>query len=43
MERARYEADLAQQRFMKVDPNNRLVADVLEAEWNQKLRVLNEA
>lgn len=43
VERARYEADLAQQRFMKVDPNNRLVADVLEAEWNQKLRALSEA
>jgi DNA invertase Pin-like site-specific DNA recombinase len=43
VERARYEADLAQQRFMKVDPNNRLVADVLEAEWNQKLRVLHES
>ena len=43
VERARYEADLTQQRFMKVDPNNRLVADVLEAEWNQKLRALNEA
>lgn len=43
VERARYEANLAQQRFMKVDPNNRLVANVLEAEWNQKLRALNEA
>jgi hypothetical protein len=43
VERVRYEADLAQQRFMKVDPHNRLVADVLEAEWNQKLRALNEA
>jgi hypothetical protein len=43
VERARYEADLAQQRFMKVDPINRLVADVLEAEWNQKLRGLSEA
>ena len=43
VERARYEADLAQQRFMKVDPNNRLVADVLEAQWNQKLRAVNEA
>jgi DNA invertase Pin-like site-specific DNA recombinase len=43
VERTRYEADLAQQRFMKVDPNNRLVADVLEAEWNQKLRALNES
>src|SRR5206468_5444481 len=25
------------------DPANRLVADTLEAEWNNKLRVLNEA
>ena len=25
---------------MRVDPNNRLVADTLEAQWNEKLRVL---
>ena len=43
VERARYEADLAQRRYLQVDPNNRMVADVLEAEWNQKLRGLNEA
>jgi len=43
VERARYEADLAQRRYMKVDPENRLVADTLEAEWNQKLRELSEA
>jgi DNA invertase Pin-like site-specific DNA recombinase len=43
VERARYEADLAQRRYMKVDPDNRLVADVLEAEWNQKLRALVKA
>jgi DNA invertase Pin-like site-specific DNA recombinase len=43
VERARYEADLAQRRFMHVDPDNRLVADVLEAEWNQKLRDLADA
>src|SRR5439155_4801172 len=42
VERARYEADLAQRRYMKVDPDNRLVADTLEAEWNNKLRALNE-
>jgi hypothetical protein len=42
VERARYEADLAQRRYMHVDPANRLVADALEAEWNGKLRVLNE-
>lgn len=43
IERARYEADLAQRRFLRVDPDNRLVADVLEAEWNTKLRQLAEA
>lgn len=41
--RVRYEADLARQRYMQVDPNNRLVADVLEAEWNQMLRALEQA
>lgn len=41
--RARYEADLAQQRFMQVDPKNRLVADSLEADWNDRLRALAEA
>lgn len=43
VERAQYEADLAQRRFLKVDPDNRLVADVLEAEWNAKLRGLAAA
>lgn len=43
VERARYEADLAQQRFMQVDPKNRLVADALEAEWNDRLRALSES
>jgi len=43
VERARYEADLARRRFMEVDPGNRLVADVLEAEWNEKLRGLQQA
>ena len=43
VERARYEADLAQQRYTRVDPNNRLVADALEAEWNGKLRALQQA
>jgi DNA invertase Pin-like site-specific DNA recombinase len=41
--RARYEADLARDRFMRVDPGNRLVADALEADWNDKLRALREA
>lgn len=43
VERAHYEADLAQRRYLKVDPDNRLVATVLEAEWNSKLRELEEA
>ena len=43
VERARYESDLAQRRYMLVDPAHRLVADSLEAEWNDKLRALNEA
>jgi len=43
VERARYEADLAQRRYLHVDPANRLVADSLEADWNQKLRALKAA
>src|SRR6266566_3382839 len=40
VERARYTAELAQRRFLQVDPENRLVADVLEADWNARLREL---
>lgn len=43
VERARHEADLARRRFMVADPDNRLVVDVLEAEWNEKLRALHDA
>ncbi len=43
VERAKYEADLAQRRYLRVDPDNRLVADSLEADWNHKLRALTEA
>jgi DNA invertase Pin-like site-specific DNA recombinase len=43
VERARYEAELARRRYMKVDPDNRLVADSLEAEWNNRLRSLADA
>ena len=42
VERAQYEAELARRRYMNVDPANRLVADSLEAEWNNKLRILAE-
>jgi len=43
VERARYEADLARERFLQVDPKNRLVADALEADWNERLRGLTAA
>jgi DNA invertase Pin-like site-specific DNA recombinase len=43
VERAPYEADLAQRYFLKVDPDHRLVAATLEATWNEKLRALQEA
>ena len=43
VERAQIDADLAQRRFMLVDPTNRLVADTLEREWNDKLRALANA
>jgi DNA invertase Pin-like site-specific DNA recombinase len=43
VERARHDADLARRRFMQVDPDNRLVADALEAEWNEKLRAHKDA
>jgi hypothetical protein len=43
VERSRYEAELARRRYLRVDPDNRLVADSLEAEWNAKLKMLAEA
>jgi len=42
VERARYDAEAARRRYMKVDPDNRLVADTLEADWNDKLRTFNK-
>jgi hypothetical protein len=43
VDRARYESELARRRFLRVDPDNRLVAASLEAEWNVKLRALSDA
>jgi DNA invertase Pin-like site-specific DNA recombinase len=43
VQRVQYEADQARLRYMRVDPNNRLVADTLEAQWNEKLRLLAQA
>ena len=34
---------MAQRRYMRVDADNRLVADSLEADWNIKLRQLRQA
>jgi hypothetical protein len=42
LERARYEAELSRRRFFAVDPSNRLVADTLEADWNEQLRQLDD-
>ncbi len=38
--RLEYEANLARRRYEAVDPDNRLVAQTLETEWNQKLAAL---
>jgi DNA invertase Pin-like site-specific DNA recombinase len=43
VERAQADADVAQRRFMMVDPANRLVADTLESDWNERLRALAKA
>lgn len=43
VERRRYEASLAERRYQAVDPDNRLVARGLEAQWEQRLRELSHA
>src|SRR5260370_21305986 len=40
VERARYEAERAERRYRAVEPENRLVARALEAEWGKRLRDL---
>jgi DNA invertase Pin-like site-specific DNA recombinase len=42
LERADYEAQLAQRRYEQVDPANRLVAASLEQRWNEALGRLEE-
>ena len=37
LDRARYEARLAERRYKAVDPDNRVIARTLEKEWNDKL------
>jgi hypothetical protein len=41
VERARYEAQRAERRYRAVEPENRLVARGLEAEWERSLRALD--
>lgn len=43
IERARYEARHAERRYKAVDPDNRVVARTLEAQWEGKLRELADA
>ena len=43
IERLRYEAERAERRYRTVDPENRLVAHGLEAEWEKHLRDLAAA
>ena len=41
LERAEYEAQLAERRYQEVDPANRLVAATLEQRWNEALQRLS--
>jgi DNA invertase Pin-like site-specific DNA recombinase len=43
VERARHAAEAARRRYLAVDPDNRLVAANLEADWNESLRALGAA
>ncbi len=43
VERAQYETARAERRYRAVDPDNRLVARGLEAEWELRLRELDQA
>jgi DNA invertase Pin-like site-specific DNA recombinase len=42
IDRARYDADLAERRYEAVDPANRLIASTLEQRWNDAMRRLLE-
>jgi DNA invertase Pin-like site-specific DNA recombinase len=41
LERTRYDTELARRRYQRVDPDNRLVATQLEAEWEASLHQLS--
>ena len=40
---ARYEMDAARQRYLAIDPHNRLVAEELEAHWNDMIAAYRSA
>src|SRR5258708_5471486 len=42
IERARYDADLAERRYEEADPSNRLVASTLEKRWNDTMQRMIE-
>jgi len=42
LQRAEYEAELAQRRYEQIDPSNRLVAATLEQRWNDALIELQD-
>ena len=42
IERAKYDADLAERRYDVVDPHNRLIAATLEQRWNEALQRLRD-
>ena len=43
LEQCRYEASLAERRYRRVDPDNRLIAATLEREWEAALGALERA
>ena len=43
VERASSEAQYAERRYMAVDPDNRIIARTLEADWEKALRKLETA
>jgi hypothetical protein len=43
VERASSETQYAERRYMAVDPDNRLIARTLEADWEKALRKLETA
>lgn len=43
VEQAEYEKELSRRRYISVDPENRLVAEELESEWNKKITEYKEA